>query len=166
MLFIVGYGVNEFRNFTSESHEGYRGLVELVVTLFCPLPCPTVEVNAGMNRVGITFLISVSMSGSPAAKLRIDDRADGTAVVDEVAALEIVEVIESVTAALPFEDSCPRPYWAVCAAWFRTLSLADHRPSASQNSALQMARIDHGSHPSQTNATRTNLNHVTKVRKH
>ena len=169
MLFIVGYGVNEFRNFTSESHDGYRGLVELAVALCCPLPCPTVEVNAGMNRVGITFLISVSMSGSPAAKLRIDDRADGTAVVDEMAALEIVEAIESVTAvftALPFEDSCPRPYRADWAAWFRTLSLADHRPSASQNRALQMARIDHGSHPSQTNATRTNLNHVTKVRKH
>lgn len=169
MLLIVGYGVNEFRNFTSESHDGYRGLVELTVALFCPLPCPTVEVNAGMNRVGITFLMRVSMSGSPAEKLRIEDRADGTAVVDEVAALEIVEVIESVIAAftaVPFENSCPKPPSAVWATWFRPFSLADHRPSASQNSALQIARIDHGSHPSQTNATRTNLSHVTKVRKH
>lgn len=117
MLLIVGYGVNEFKNFTSESHDGYRGLIELTVTLSCPLPCPTVEVNAGMKSVGITFLMRVSMSGSPAAKLRIDDRADGTAVVDETTALEIDEVIESVTAvftavftALPFENSCPRPF--------------------------------------------------------
>lgn len=40
-----------------------------------------------------------------------------------------------------------------------------HRPSASQNSTRQMARIDHGSQPSQTKATRTIRSHVTRERK-
>jgi hypothetical protein len=76
MLLMVGYGVKEFRNFTSESHDGCRDFVMLVVVLLEPEPpWPPVEVKPGISRAGMTLLIKVSMNGSPVVTLGIDDCA-------------------------------------------------------------------------------------------
>lgn len=100
-----------FKNLTSESHEGYRGLGELTVEFEVALSCPTLEVNAGMNRVGTSFLIMVSMSGSPEERLEMDDGDADGAVEDDIPVLEIVEIesIKAALAAVPFDPNWPGP---------------------------------------------------------
>jgi hypothetical protein len=74
ILLMVGDGVKELSNLTSESHEGWRCLYSPVVTFHGrefdePLP----DGMAEKNSADITFLATVSRSGSPEGKVNIDD---------------------------------------------------------------------------------------------
>jgi hypothetical protein len=69
MLLIVGEGVNEFRNLTSESQDGRR-LYGSVVTL--EWVDPKLDDIAGKNSVEKAFFISLSSIGSPEEKPNID----------------------------------------------------------------------------------------------
>ena len=159
MLFIVGDGVNELRNSTSESHDGRRGLY-VAVTFEGLAAMALVPDIAGKNKAEKAFLMTVRSSGSPDEKLNMDETGDCTADTLDAPA-SAVAAAPTFTEAFPFATAWARLLEACC--WGP--SAPDQRPSASQKSALQMALMDHGNHPSQTNATRTNRSHVTIVRK-
>lgn len=151
------------RNFTSESHDGYRAFDSPVILVGTEPLWPPGDVKAGRKRLGITFLMSVSIIGSPAENPSVDDCTAGGVPRVDCIALEtdgITELTTAAVAAVLFTAPCSRLPPAVCC-W----PLVDHRPSASQKSALQIARIDHGNHPSQTKATRPNRSHVIRVPK-
>jgi hypothetical protein len=56
--------------------------------------CPVADEKAGKNKSGITFLIRVSIRGSPAGKLIVEDCGDGAVLAADFIAFETVEVIE------------------------------------------------------------------------
>lgn len=155
ILLMVGDGVNVFNTFTSESHEGCRCLYELAVTF--EVANPALEELTG-KRVENPFLIKVSITGSSVENVNsedIGDFTDGESVAIDVAPVEIAELVADTTVSARMVPLSRLPNCK--------LPPPGHRPSANQKSALQIALIDHGSHPSQTNATRTNRNHVTTV---
>jgi hypothetical protein len=170
ILFMVGDGVNVFKNFTSESHDGRRLLYEPVIVMLAD-PTPdglAVDDMAGKNRIERAFLTIESRSGSSEEKPKIDagDSKDSTsASLDRVksaaavaAAVTVLLTVDSVLFTAMFATE---PCSELCA----ELSLPDQRPSASQNRALHIALIDHGNHPSHTNATSMNRSQVTRDRK-
>jgi hypothetical protein len=67
---MVGEGVNEFKNLTSESQEGRR-LFNTVVA-FEEMVEPKLEDIAGKKSVEKAFLMSLSNRGSPEEKSNID----------------------------------------------------------------------------------------------
>lgn len=74
ILLNVGYGVRELKNFTSDSQDGWRWRGALDAALF-ELEfevAPDTEV-VGMKMMEKTFLINVSIRGSLAVKLSIDE---------------------------------------------------------------------------------------------
>ena len=100
------------------------------------------------------------------------DRIRGIALVTACAAADTTAWLDAsdnaglvpVTASANFDElddaeSESEGDTAVCAA-----SVVGQCPSANQNKALQIARIDHGNHPSQTKATRMKRSHVRMVR--
>ena len=119
---------------------------------------PVLEEPTGENKVESPFLIKVSIMGSSVEYVNIEDTDDcveGTPVAIDVAAVETVELVAATTVSARVVPLANLPGCE--------LLPPGQRPSASQKSALQIALIDQGSHPSQTNATRTNRSHVTTV---
>ena len=94
MLLIVGNGVRLLRILTSDSQDGYRGFGGLAVVFALEPFWPSLDNSPGINKLGITFFMRVSMSGSPAGKLGVDGCASGTALALVGIAFEIVEATE------------------------------------------------------------------------
>ena len=107
MLLIVGDGVKVFRNSTSESHDGRRGLYDPAVTfvgLMLNEPVPDI---AGKNKAEKAFLMTVRSSGSPDEKLNMDDTGDCTAGASDAPANALVAA-PTPMAAVPFATTWAR----------------------------------------------------------